>query len=706
MKSIHARRRTFAALVLLAVLLLGRASGTSAQTQSSSLTLQKMALLVEGLARFHYQPQRLTQNELARGAQLSFLRNLDPYGIYLQQSDVDALSAFQLNVLRASVPDNGALLDGAALRLRRRLQDARRLAREQAAQVRLSDDGGELDWMSRERPRYAADDDELRRRWRQLLHYRALSRLYYANLPADAAEFQELIARDGAAALRAGLQREESNIQSLLDFRGGVEGYISYLLLNAIASAMDPHSAYWLDDDRRQFEAALSTRAESFGIVLEKTVFGEHRIARLIPGGPAWRSGRLNAGDSILELKFPDEQGRIIQTVDLDPYELQELLNQASRRRIVIVVRKPDSRRLEVALQKAPLQLEENVIFCYVLDGTKRIGYIYLPSFYRDLEGLEAPGAASDVARALIQLKREGIEGVILDLRDNGGGARVEAQDLAGIFLDQGPLFLQRDRDGRLELLKDRNRGAIYSGPLAVMVNARSASASEFFAGVMQDYRRALIVGSRTFGKASSQVVLPMPRSGPIADHLKLTTNMYYGLNGRSHQRRGIQPDFLLPDGSALGGREEQSPAALSAEDIDRRINTAPIASADLSDLIEASEDRVEDDEQFQRIAELSARFQRQFSADLEIPLEGGRFFRELQRFRREFEEYQNASRRRSQGFHSRSPEFAARLEAVDSYRRELHSEQRRQIDEDIYIDETYKILIDALPIFSIRRRP
>jgi len=278
--------------------------------------------------------------------------------------------------------------------------------------------------------------------------------------------------------------------------------------------------------------------------------------------------------------------------------EVNQILSESGGAKATLTVKKADGTTRQVTLHKEKLSTDddEEKVKGFVLKGTKTIGYISLPAFYEDWDddrGIK--GCANDVAKEIIKLKKENIEGLILDLRYNGGGSMQEAIELAGIFIDIGPVGQIKSRTGKAETLKDMSRGTIFDGPLLLLVNGYSASASEMLAGTLQDYNRALIVGSPTYGKATAQNILPMDTTinletynGKVVSdsYIKLTISRLYRVNGTTAQMTGVKPDILLPeaDGTATE-REANEKFALQPNTIDGNKYYKPYPPLPVADL-------------------------------------------------------------------------------------------------------------------------
>jgi carboxyl-terminal processing protease len=350
------------------------------------------------------------------------------------------------------------------------------------------------------------------------------------------------------------------SIKEMLQSPEGLTASIGNTYCSALANCFDPHTEFFPLTEKENFESQLGNKPLRFGFTLKQAPDGGTVISNLKPGSPAFKSGQLNKDDKILTIQW---QGReIIDVSDATLSETAGILDASNHDKITITVKKADGSTRQVSLLKEKDETDddagESKVKSFLLKGSKTIGFISLPSFYADWEnnhqGLN--GCADDVAKEILKLKKENIEGLIIDLRFNGGGSMNEATELAGIFIDAGPVEQIQSRDPKILTLKDVNRGTIYDGPLILMVNGNSASASEMLAGTLQDYNRAVIAGSTTYGKATAQVVLPMDTTfnPEVADnkttdsYLKITVERLYRITGNTAQVTGVIPDIVLPD--------------------------------------------------------------------------------------------------------------------------------------------------------------
>ena len=359
------------------------------------------------------------------------------------------------------------------------------------------------------------------------------------------------------------------DIQRTRQSKDGLPGFVCNAWCESVASCYDPHTEFFSPGKKDEFQGELGDKQLQFGFTL-----GEGKdateITRLKPGSPAYKSGLIHEGDEILALQWDNNEE--VDVSDATTDEVNVFISGEHGKSLTLTLKKSDGTTRKVTLQreKAALDDDNSKVRSFILQGDHRVGFISLPAFYTDWNGEEGGnnGCADDVAKEIIKLKKENIEGLILDLRYNGGGSMLEAIALAGIFIDAGPVGMTRDKEGKIYTMKDVNRGSVYDGPLILLINGFTASASEMLAGTLQDYHRALIVGSPSFGKATAQVVLPldtlfdekhMDRMKTADNFIKITVDRLFRVNGTSAQQIGVIPDIFLPDYTETQTEREKS---------------------------------------------------------------------------------------------------------------------------------------------------
>ena len=327
------------------------------------------------------------------------------------------------------------------------------------------------------------------------------------------------------------------------------------LFMAAVTSSIDPHTEYLSPRQGESFDIQMRLSLEGIGAMLQSD--GEYvKVSSLVPGGPADRAGVLEPADRIIGVGQEDGE-EIVNVIGMRLDEVVDLIRGPKgtvvRLEVVPAEAMDMTRSQEVEITRDTVDLEDQAAQGEIVevereDGMKRIGVIKIPTFYVDFDAWQAGeeefrSTTRDVAREVERLKEEGIDGIMLDLRNNGGGALQEANSLIGLFIDRGPTVQVRDARGRISLYGDTEAGTLYDGPLAVLVNRLSASASEIFAGAIQDYGRGLVLGNATFGKGTVQTLSDLSHG-----QIKLTRAKFYRISGESTQHRGVEPDILFPN--------------------------------------------------------------------------------------------------------------------------------------------------------------
>ncbi len=401
-----------------------------------------------------------------------------------------------------------------------------------------------LDW--------APDDKALKNRWRKILKYEMLTNII------DELDKQE---KD---TLHAALPMDSIKEKALKDTKNTFDRYFERLdklrrsdrfgdYANSMTMVMDPHSNYFSPKEKEDFDINMSGKLEGIGARLspDKDYI---KVVMIVPGGPAWKQKQLEVNDIITVVTQENEDPVDIKGMRID--DVVKMIRGKKGTKVKLTVRKESGVVQDIVIVRDEVILDEGLARSLMIkdkNGTK-IGYLLLPKFYTNFNSPNGPKCARDVARELNKLKDAGAQAIILDIRNNGGGSLREVVDMAGLFVEKGPIVQVKGRDSRPFLYKDKDKNVIYDGPLVVMVNSFSASASEILAAALQDYDRAIIVGGKsTFGKGTVQRFFDMDRMvynnkiKPLGQ-VKMTTQMYYRISGKSVQLKGVIPDIQLPD--------------------------------------------------------------------------------------------------------------------------------------------------------------
>ncbi len=611
------------------LLLLGVGASTAAvyrEPDSFERSRQQLLayLLSQQLTRNHFRDQPLDDLFSTKAFSL-YLQQLDSQKRFLLKEDVELLRDYKFLIDdemlsgRLNLPHVGADLH------RRRIDDAELLVQEILEKGFDVHRGGQLQ-TDPEQLDYCRDQNELRERWRKALKYQVLNRYLdtlgerrpeladLPEMPADYSVNQTLLEE-------AVTQVAQSVSQLFTRLRQTPRQEYIDRYFDAVCRAFDPHTNYLAPADEEEFEISMKGALEGIGATLQQAD-GHIKVVSIIPGSPAARQGQLEAEDVIL--KVAEGSGEPVDIVDSRLRDAVRLIRGKKGTEVRLTVRKPTGEQQVIAILRDVVQIEESFVRSTLLQGSAeregRFGYIRIPTFYRDFFGRDDEGSprncTDDVRAALESFQEQDVKGLVLDLRNNGGGSLTDAVQIAGLFIDMGPVVQVKNSAGQLAVLRDKDPGVAFDGPMVVLVNRFSASASEILAAVLQDYRRALVVGDHgTHGKGTVQTVLDLDRAVPAGSMeqyrplgaMKLTLQKFYRVSGGSTQELGVEPDVLLPGPLPLMDSGERFSENALPWDTIAPVSFTPWRAEPfaLDDLREASRLRVAASPRFQALEEM-----------------------------------------------------------------------------------------------------
>jgi carboxyl-terminal processing protease len=452
---------------------------------------------------------------------------------------------------------------------------------------------------------YPKDEADRAKRWEMLLKYRTIER--YASLleerEKNKGKEKFIVKNDSTLEAESRAYIKKSYKKRLESFEKTFTKEKQFeLFLNAITGLMDPHTDYLAPIEKRSFTEQMSGVIYGIGAQLTQDDFGI-RIASIQPGGPAWKSGQIVVNDVIVKIAQGSDE-----PVDVSGYETTDavkLIRGNLGTEVRLTFRKPDGTFKVVSLIREKIVLDEGYARSVVIqNGEDKYGYILLPDFYADFEREDGHRCSEDVAAEIKKLKAENVKGIVIDVRFNGGGSLYEVVQMAGLFIDKGPVVQIRNKEGRSQTLYDETPGILYDGPLVVMANEFSASASEIFAGAIQDYKRGIVVGSSsTYGKGTVQRNVafgkPLDSLGIQTEYgaVKLTFQKFYRITGSSTQKKGVVPDVILPDEyEYLKYREKDNASALSWDEMERARYMVWPNNAQLAQVVQSTNLQIKND--------------------------------------------------------------------------------------------------------------
>jgi carboxyl-terminal processing protease len=474
------------------------------------------------------------------------------------------------------------------------------------------------------------------------------------------------------------------------------------LLVNTVTEYMDPHTTFFPPLEKRSFDEQMSGRFFGIGASLRNDENGSIKIATLVAGLPAWKSQQIAVGDQVLKVAQGSEP-----PVDLAGYESADavkLIRGKKGTEVRLTIKKADGTIKIVSMIREEVELDETYAKSAVIqEGGKKIGYIFLPEFYADWERPNGARCSQDVAKEIIKLKEQQIDGLIMDLRNNGGGSLYDVVQMVGFFIPEGPIVQVKDREGNPSILRDRDKSVLYDGPLAVMVNEFSASASEIFAAAIQDYGRGIVIGSSsTYGKGTVQRNIGLDQGNGIFSKdvgevgtLKLTLQKFYRINGGSTQLKGVTPHIILPDQyENLKYREKDNPDALPWDEIQKAAYPMVGPTYDPNNVRQKSMERVAANPIFNAIKESSALTEKMNQRIYSLQLI--KYRDEQKKIRDAYKKIDDAAKVINKLQVNILPSDSTRL-SPDQDKFERRKQWITNISKDVYINETTQVVSDMI---------
>jgi len=509
-----------------------------------------MGVLNFVLTNAHYHPADLN-DAFSEKVYTNYLKVIDGNKRYLLESDIEVLNKYKTLIDDEFKEQRINFFNESYPLFQTRIQEAKTYYKEILAKPIDFTVKESIDTDYEKQP-WAKNKDELKERWRKQLKLNVLSSI------EDKIKLQEKdsIGKEPKKNFTE-LEKEsrETTLKSLNEFfeffeEISREEWLS-VYINTLLEQFDPHTNYLAPDDKQKFDESMAGSMEGIGAQLRKKDQNTE-ITEVIPGGPAMKQGELENGDIILKVAQGDEQ-----PVDIAGMRLEKVVKMIKGKKnttVKLTVKKADGNVKVIAIVRDKFEIEETFAKSSIIDTPEgKFGIIHLPKFYISFENRDGRDAFKDVAKEVEYLKEQNIEGIIVDLRNNGGGSLQTVVDMVGLFIPQGPVVQVKAKSGESDVLYDRDNKTQWTGPLVVLINNYSASASEIFAAAIQDYNRGLVLGSKhSYGKGTVQNLLDLNRFGnkKIGDlgAMKFTSQKFYRVNGGSTQLKGVESDLVLPD--------------------------------------------------------------------------------------------------------------------------------------------------------------
>ena len=566
-------KRKYNILMLVLLLAFGSCSFTAKVDNDPDKDKLLVQIITLALEQLHFEPKDFN-DEFSAEVYTNYLNQIDPLKRFFIKSDIEEFEKFKTEIDDELKVYDITFFNVTNERLIQRMAEAKAYYKEVLEQPfdYTIDEDFNTDYENHE---YVKNKKKLKERWRQLLKFSTISN--YDELIRNQ-ESDTVATEEGKPKIKKTLEALEIDArdESMKNLDVYYTDYVEDLerkdwfamYINAIVEEFDPHTSYFAPTDKDRFDQQMSGKLEGIGARLQKRM-DYTKIMEVISGGPAWRGQDLEVGDIILKVRQEDEE-KAVSIVGMRIDDAIKLIKGPKGTNVYLTLKKVDGSIEDIIIKRDIVELEETYAkSSTVIKNDKKYGVINLPKFYIDFTDYKKRNAASDIKQEIERLKAEGMEGLVLDLRNNGGGSLKTVVDIAGLFIKDGPVVQVRSTNEPKEVLEDTDKSIIWDGPLVIMVNELSASASEILAAAMQDYKRAIIIGSKqTYGKGTVQNILDLNRMVRNSSHgdlgaIKITRQKFYRINGGSTQLEGVKSDVVVPDRYSfvdIGERDQDNP--------------------------------------------------------------------------------------------------------------------------------------------------
>lgn len=735
-------------ILILLVLLLAFASCSFTTKKFEDPDKDKLLiqLITYVLEQGHFNPKELN-DDFSEHVFESYLEQLDPFKRYFYESDIKEFRAYQDKIDDQVKSYDLTFFNLTHERLLKRLEESKALYKEVLAAPFNFETKEEFS-TEYKNLQYVNSKKEMKERWRQQLKFSTIANYddliaqqenTFSNKQLQAAgevneydsaiegvdgninSFQEpagsnekkesSVEKKSLAALekeaRGTTLKSLNELYDFIDDRQRQDYFSSYI--NAIVEEFDPHTFYFAPEEKDRFDVAMSGNFEGIGARLQKKMDGII-INEIISGGPAWRQNELEVGDQILKVK-QDDDTPAVNVVGMRLDDAVKLIKGPKGTNVILTLKKVGGTIEDLTITRDVVELEETYAkSSTVIKDGKTFGVINLPKFYVDFEDYNKRNAASDLKLEIERLKEQGMEGLVLDLRNNGGGSLQTVVDMGGLFIKDGPIVQVKTAGEDKEVLSDKDKSIVWDGPLVILVNELSASASEILAAAMQDYKRAIVIGSKqTYGKGTVQNVLDlnrMVRNNTNGDMgaLKFTTQKFYRINGGSTQLEGVKSDVVVPDRYSyidLGEKDQENP--LPWDKIDAVPYTVFENYYDYDATIKKSKERMANNEQLQLIDQ-NAKWVKTIRDKESYSLNYDDYKSQIKLNEEEAKRFEKLSDYKTNLTFSSLPYENKQMEA-DSILKEKRERWHKSLSQDVYIEEALNVLHDLKMSYPVKTK-
>lgn len=654
-----------------------------------------VALIRDALTNAHYNPQKIDDN-FSEAIYNNYIEALDPTKRFFTQQDIKLFSKFKLEIDDQIKSEDNTFYSIVTKQFIKRIKETK-LFYEDLLVNSFDFDKEETFNLDFKNADFPLNNKARKKRWRKQLKLNTLGRLY------DKIEIENDIKKDSAAYVVKSMKdletvSREEVVKNMGDYYERMEelnneDWFSFYI-NSITETFDPHTTYFSPKLKKKFDISMSGKLEGIGARLQKKD-GYTKVVQLISGGPAWKKGELEVGDLIVKVAQGD--GEPVDIVGMRLDDAIEFIKGKKGSEVRLTLKKIDGSIEIISIIRDVVELDETFAKSSTVEfDNKTYGVINLPQFYIDFSEKSYRDSASDMKIQIEELKKDNVEGLLIDLRNNGGGSLKTAIEIAGLFIEKGPVVQVKYKDAKPRIDRDRDSRIQWNGPLVVLVNELSASASEIFAAAMQDYNRAIIIGSnQTFGKGTVQNVLGLNQFFRYKDDLgalKMTIQKFYRINGGSTQLKGVSSDIAIPDRYTymeIGERDEKNP--LEWDQIEPVDYKTLDFYENFDDVVQNSRIRVMDNPHFKLINE-NAKWLKKSSDDKLAFLSYNKFKEDIDKHNKEAEKFKILNDYKNELIF-KSPLSELPLLEKDSILNDKRTAWHKELSKDIYIEEALRVL-------------
>ncbi|MDN3724489.1 carboxy terminal-processing peptidase [Aequorivita sp. SDUM287046] len=681
-------------------------------------------LITYVLQKGHYDPKNIN-DEFSADVYENFIKGLDPLKRYFLASDIAEFNKYKREIDDQIKNKDLSFFNLVYNRFQERMEYVKKIYPEVLDEP-FDYTEKEIINVDYDKLAYAENKKDLKTRWKQQLKFTTLSSYYDLVEDQKNKEKGVTAAKDSEndedkkatmakksesetkepfeAKSLAELEKKsrettKTSLDEYFDFTKDLErkDYFS-IYLNTIVEVYDPHTNYFAPPDKDRFDLQMSGKLEGIGARLQKK--NDYiTVIEIISGGPAWRSEKIEVGDAILKVRQEDEKDAV-SIVGMRIDDAVKLIKGPKGTKVTLTIKNVDGTISDKVLTRDVVELEETYAkSSFIEKDGRKFGLINLPQFYFDMENYKERNAATDVKKEILRLKEEGMEGLVLDLRDNGGGSLRTAVDIAGFFIKKGPV-VQVASAGNKEVLEDKDSEVVWDGPLVILVNELSASASEILAAAMQDYKRAIIIGSRqTYGKGTVQNVIDLNqwlRKNDLGDlgALKITSQKFYRVNGGSTQLEGVKSDVVMPDRySYIDVGERDYPNPLPYDKIDAAKYNIWDGYIDYEETIQKSNARMAQNDQLKLIDD-NAKWIKERRDEKVVNLNYNDYSAEIEQRKKETKRFEAIDEYDNQ-LNFQSLPYESAMMKQDTTLSEKRKRWHKNLSKDMYIEEAIHVLED-----------